>query len=279
MGIKTILASTVLGGAVLLGTGPVIDWAGGTAITGAESLITKQAEQITAYNNQQKGLVSKIQSLQAELNTLITSGSTDTKKITALTAEIAQLKSELTTAQEGRTAAETAYTQLEAQYMEQQDELNNANAEAVRLQTKVNSTTAELNDKEALSEGEYLAIIADNTVKPGTDIEPTPPIVEDVIPEGYKSLKMIVDTPQLVYSSTGVLTTLTINKTVGEPADLIITNTDPSKDYTAIIDGQSYTIPAGGEVNLGTIASLDKKKMVITRSSGTELGKYYLTAE
>lgn len=278
MGIKTILASTVLGGAVLFGTGAVVQWGGADAITSADSLITKQTEQITAFSNQQKGLVSKIQSLQAELNALITSGSTNTKKIAELTAEIATLKTELATAQQGKTDAETAYNELAVKYAEQQDETNAANLAASELKAKVERAEAEILGKEALSEGEYQALIANNTVDntlPDEEIEPGTP-EEDLT--GYKPLKMVSETPQVVNDNSNVPTKLTINKTVGTPADLIITNTDISKSYTAIIDGQSYAIPANGEVNLGTIASLDKKKMVINRSSGTELGKYYLTA-
>lgn len=285
-GFKSLVLAGTLSAVAFTG----VTWAGGDAIDSAKDLITQQDVQLAKFKSNETALVSKLNQVnttiatlqgqidakQAEIDKLILEGGEQVALIQSLTTEKQTLVADLKTATDERDKLATESDQFVAggetlmeEIVRLEGELNTANDDAEELQTFVDNHTMIEVDQVAVDAALGGAVIEPT---PEPNPEPTPPVIEEPTqPAGSTNIKLMTETPQVLSG----INDLKIDVLNGQ---VVLTNTNVTKHYTATIDGVSYTINPSTDTTIGDVAAFDKKVMTIKAYDGIKVGKtYWLT--
>lgn len=249
MVLKSTIVSGMLAGGLALGA--LVTYDGGSILDRARTTIATQANQLNVFKSQQDQLAGKLTEAKERLAYLEENGTdADQAEIDSLKTKIADYEANVDA---GSEQVANRINDLEAQ-------VTAANDDAKALETTMNEN--------------------ETTAAPMLQSELD--VMTDNLPEGYKQLKMMNDTPQVVYDMNGTATKLTIDKNVADinTAHLTIINNDQSRPYTITMkDGTKYTAAPASTLDLGLVKSLDAQTLTITDAYNLEVGKYYLMAK
>lgn len=279
MGLKGIVASTLVAGAVF--TGVAYTWDGGSAIDAAKNKIAQLTGSNATMKANEGKLITKVNGLKGQIETLkadvaskqqqiddlIAQGGDNTEYIAELQAEIeannakiAELNAQIEKLNADLTASDADGEALGKEIQRLQGELQEANTDAQELQASVNEAgTVEESDQAAVD----AALSGETVTPPPTETEdggeePTAP-TEDPYKD-YLTLNMIADTPTIIAENNKMKID---KKLVDGEYHLIAINLDMTNSWTVNIDGTPTTIGASNTTDLGTAASLDGKPMTV----------------
>lgn len=246
--LKTTIVSGIMAGSIAFGA--LVTYNGGAAIDLAQSKITQQAEELGLFKSQQTQLVEKLTAVKERLAYLEENGTdADQAEIDRLTTEAATLQTNI----------DTAGGQITDEINRLEGEINKANTDAAELEQTV----------------------VDAGETPEAMYQSQLDILTDSVPEGYAILKMMSDTPQIVYDKNGQTTKLTIDKTVAnaETAHLVIRNDGSLNYYLTFDNGSEILLAAGEQYDFGLVEDIDAKTLSIKDAYRMDLGNYYLTVQ